>query len=188
MSFLEHKECHASNTRNVFLRTQGMSCFEHKECLSSNTRNVMLRTQGMSSFEHNECPSSNTRNVLLRTQGMSFFEQEECRSSNTRNVLLRTQGMSFFEHKECPSSNTRNVLLRTLCHKEWRKCRRNFAQKFAWSQVLLNCLRRYKIETARFLRSYAETDITSMFVCSFGTTLSRLCKFLANFRSGAGAG
>ena len=38
--------------------TKEMSC-------SRNTRNVLLRTQGISSFEHKECPASNTRNVLL---------------------------------------------------------------------------------------------------------------------------
>ena len=69
---------------------QEMSCSQHKECPASNTRNVLLRTQAMSFLEHKECPSSNIRNVFLRTQGMSFFEHKEFHSSNTRNVLLRT--------------------------------------------------------------------------------------------------
>ena len=103
------------------LRTQGMSFLEHKECPSSNTRNVFLRPQGMFFFEHKECLSSNTRNVLLRTQGMSCFEHKECLSWNTRNVLLRTRGMSFLEHKECLSPNTRNFSA-VLCALPFRQC------------------------------------------------------------------
>ena len=59
-------KCLVRNTRNVLLRTQGMSCVEHTECLAPNTRNVLLRTQGMSCFQRTECPASNTRNVLQR--------------------------------------------------------------------------------------------------------------------------
>ena len=69
------------STRNVVLRTQGMSCLEYTECLASkqgmscfDIRNVLLRTQEMSCFKHEECPASK--------QGMSCFE--------TRNVLLGT--------------------------------------------------------------------------------------------------
>ena len=101
-----------SRLKFVF-RTQGMSCFEHKECPASNTRNVLLRTQGMFCFEHKECSASNRRNVLCRTQGMSWCDHKERRASNTRNVLLQTHGMFCFEHKECFDSNTRNVLART---------------------------------------------------------------------------
>ena len=53
-------------------RTQEMSCFEHKECPASNTRNVLLRIHGMSCFEHKECPASRTRNVLLGNDQMSY--------------------------------------------------------------------------------------------------------------------
>ena len=66
----------ASNTRNVLLRIQGMSCVEHQECLASNTRNVLLRTPGMSCCIHKECPASNTWSVLLRTQGMSCLQRD----------------------------------------------------------------------------------------------------------------
>ena len=84
MSCFEHTECLALDTRNVLLRTQGMSF--------SNTRNVLLRTQTMSSFEHKECPSSNIRNVLLRTKRMSFFVEttqkcDQCDHSNHTSYL-----------------------------------------------------------------------------------------------------
>ena len=70
MSCSQHKECPASNTRNVLLR---------KECPDWNARNVMLRTSGMSCVEHKERPASNTRNVLLGNDQMSY--------ARTRNFL-----------------------------------------------------------------------------------------------------
>ena len=74
MLCFEHKECSASNTRNVLLRTEGTVCFEHKENSASNARNVLLRTQGMFCF------------ALLRTQGMSCLEHISFR---TTKVSLR---------------------------------------------------------------------------------------------------
>ena len=65
MSCFEHKECSASHTRNVLLRTLGMSCFEHKECPAWSTRNVLRETHGMSRVEHKECPYWNTGSVMI---------------------------------------------------------------------------------------------------------------------------
>ena len=88
MSFIEHKECLSSNTRNVFLRTRGMSCFEQKECLSWNTRNVPLRTQGMSFLEHKECLSLSTRNFSAVLCALPF---RQCNKRNTANCGRRTK-------------------------------------------------------------------------------------------------
>ena len=68
------------NTRNVLLRTEGMSFFEHRECLSSNTRNVFLRTKGLSFFEHKELSFFNHKD-FFRTQGILFLQ--------TQGILMR---------------------------------------------------------------------------------------------------
>ena len=56
-----------------FAGTEEMYWLEHRECPAWKTRNVLLRTHGMSRFEHTECPASNTRNVFLRTQDLLLF-------------------------------------------------------------------------------------------------------------------
>ena len=113
ISCSQHKQCPASNTENVLLRTQRMSCFEQKECLASNTRKFVFRTQGMSCLEHKECPAWNTRSVLRGTQGMMVLRHgplmvwghDHMMNKKFYSVASGIQSIKFLQPFLCFSSN-----------------------------------------------------------------------------------